>query len=306
MLPPSPRTGWGWYLASAAVNVVVLAILVWLGSRPSRVQPLPGFLFFTQSPEEPVVNMVYLVPRGTPGGETGTPGRDDQLRPMDPNAVAELLPRAPRIEVPEPDTGPVVVTPPTEAPLTLAEILPEPDSQAGPPTIGTRRRLGPAYGDGRVWAPIELTNQERAIISFAVAEIDSALREQLIARIRDLPPDSFAMASGPRAWTTEIGGQTFGIDGKFIRLGPLKVPTMLLALLPLNLPDANIFDAREKRAYERVRQDIIRQAQRQADTKQIREYIKEMRKRADEARERRRALKGRPDSVIAARDTIIP
>jgi len=102
-----------------------------------------------------------------------------------------------------------------------------------------------------------------------------------------------------------VGGRTWGIDGQFIHLGGIKIPTLLLALLPI--PATGNFDqAVEAADYERMRQEIIFQARRQADREQINNYIKELREREDEKRRQRQALLAKPDTVIAARDTIIP
>ena len=129
-------------------------------------------------------------------------------------------------------------------------------------------------------------------------------REQLVAAILAIPPDSFARG-GARPWTTEIGGRTWGIDQQFIHLGGIKIPTMLLALLPI--PATGNFDqAVEAADYERMRQEIIFQARRQADREQINDYIKQLREREDEKRRQREALLARPDTIVTARDTIIP
>jgi hypothetical protein len=137
-----------------------------------------------------------------------------------------------------------------------------------------------------LWVPVRLTDQDRALIAVHLANVDSLYRKQLIAAIQAIPPDSFAMG-GPQSWMTNVNGQTIGIDGQFIHLGPIKIPTILLALLPI--PATGSFDqAVEAREYE------------------IDDYIKELRERENEKRRQRRALLARPDTIIAARDTIIP
>lgn len=276
--------------------------LVWLGGQ---MMPNDEWDIAENPPQDRVVEMVFLVPAEERVAPIPPPGRGDEVRtvaeePEQPVAAVAELPEFER-------QAPVeVVVPPTEAPVDLADVLVDQlsDTLPRPVVIGTQRLLGPSYGDGRVWAPIQLTDTERAILAVGVAEIDSTLRERILAAIREAPPDSFAYNAGPRDWTTMIGDQKFGIDPQFVHLGPIKVPTFLLAFLPLDLPEGNIFDAKEKQRYEQIRQDIIRQAQRQADTKQVKAYIAEIRERVDE--ERRRRMATVTDSLVAVRDTIIP
>ncbi len=238
----------------------------------------------------PMQESNLTVPLAVEGSETAVPSA-----PAEPR-FAEVV-RAP-VEVPD-DIRTVPLPPLAEA------------RAVGPPLIGTRRRLGVAYGDGRLWRPTELTPREQIGIMLSVANIDSVMRDRLIDALAETPPDSFALANGG-GWRTEIGGKEFGIDGQFITVAGIKIPTMLLALLPISLPEGNIFDAREARLQEAQRQEIVRNAQRQADMEEIRRYIEELRLRNDSERsiqraiELRRALQAARDSLAAGRDSIIP
>lgn len=294
----------GWALVfSVVTNLALLSMLVWLGSR---LTPGEEWLLSQEDRPDRVVEMVLLVGKDEqPEAPLPTAGVGDTVRAVAPEPVdtTETLAELPEVE----EEAPVeVVVPPTETPVDVADMIVDQlaDTVPRPVVIGTRRILGPAYGDGRVWAPIQLTDMERAVLAVGVAEIDSTLRERILAEIRRIPPDSFALNTGDRDWTAMIGDQKVGIDPQFVYLGPIKIPTFLLAFLPLDLPESNIFDQREKRRYEQIRQEIIRQAQRQADTKQVKAYIAEIRERVDE--ERRRRIETVADSLVATRDTIIP
>ena len=306
-LPTESRTGIPWFLASGAVNLALLLTLVWLGSHARLPAPTP------EPVDRPVrqITMVYLVPGGAealPDGPVAAGGTGEELVVADAEAGdrPEALPDAPSIVRAERD----VVAPPTEVPTTIAadfsRAMPESVgvgvAEAG---VGTRRRLGPAFGDGELWEGQQLTEGERAYITLTVAAVDSVVRDRIVAAIRELPPDSFRMAVSS-GWLTEIGGKTWGIDQQFVHLGGIKIPTVLLALLPLSLPEGNIFQARENRRYEQIRQEIIYHSQRQADRKQVKQYIKDMRERKDNERRIRRGLVAKGDSTGARRDTIIP
>jgi hypothetical protein len=240
--------------------------------------------------------MVFLVPAGEDDDDPG--GEGDVLAGAEPaQLVTELTPALPA----HPDQEEEVIAPPTEVPTEVASAWA--DSVARHTVLGNRR-LGPAFGNGELWVPVRLTDQDRALIAVHLANVDSLYRKQLIAAIQAIPPDSFAMG-GPQSWMTNVNGQTIGIDGQFIHLGPIKIPTILLALLPI--PATGSFDqAVEAREYERIRQEILFHAARQSHREQIDDYIKELRERENEKRRQRRALLARPDTIIAARDTIIP
>jgi len=280
---------------SAVVNALVLAGLVWLAGQREDIEP---FIVASSDQERPIEYMVYLVQ--APEEEESAAGVGEIIAggvPEEEDDSPELMAVLPV----QPEQAENVVAPPTEVPT---EILPLPESTLVATRIGRRRRLRPEYGNGELWIPSELTERDRALIGLAIAEIDSQYRQQLIAAILAIPPDSFARGT-PRPWTTEVGGRTWGIDKKFIYLGGIKIPTMLLALLPI--PATGNFDQAVAAAdYERMRQEIIFQARRQADREQINDYIKELREREDEKRQQREALLAKTDTIITARDTIIP
>jgi hypothetical protein len=127
-----------------------------------------------------------------------------------------------------------------------------------------------------------------------VAQLDSAVTARLTAFLDTLPRDSFTRDPAP-AWTTQIAGQTWGMDGKWIYLGPLKLPAALLALLPF--PQGNIDQSRAANELLRYRDDIMQAARRAETAAEFKKYVNELRKRKDAEREARRKL---------ARDTIIP
>jgi hypothetical protein len=117
--------------------------------------------------------------------------------------------------------------------------------------------------------------------------VDSAVRAKLFAFIDTIPADSFATPA-VRPWVTEINGQKWGVDGSWIYLGGLKLPSILLALLPL--PQGNYQQAREAQDLARIREQILQAAWQAQTNADFRKYVKEIRERKD----RERALSGRP------------
>jgi hypothetical protein len=121
-----------------------------------------------------------------------------------------------------------------------------------------------------------------------------------------MPPDSFAAGETP-TWVTEIGGKKWGIDPNWVYLGDFKVPSAIMALLGfLPLPQGNYELMQEERQLNRVREQILRQAQMMETTTDIKRYIEEIRRRKDREREERRLRESLADNEPAKRDTIKP
>lgn len=177
-----------------------------------------------------------------------------------------------------------------------------PDAAPAPEAAGGGR-LPPALATGQLWvrplpaAPRELarrlkrTNEELAdsVVTAAVqAFLDSVAHEPGAADIA--LPD----------WTTEIGGRKFGIDDRYIYVAGLKIPSVLLALLPL--PGGGNYD--QNRAYNHlmdIRRDIYQAAARADNAAEFKRYVKEIRERKEQERRFREAQRTPPDSTAAPR-----
>ena len=157
--------------------------------------------------------------------------------------------------------------------------------------------VGPEYGDGRVW--VRTAEAELGVVGPSpdrrthAERIEAAVRERMKAYIDTMPRDSFALPPPPR-WTTEIGEDTWGMDGTWIYLGDFKIPTALLALIPL--PQGNYEQAQAAAELQYMREDIINAARRAETAAEFRDYVKALRERRDAERE----------AEQARRDTVIP
>jgi hypothetical protein len=270
------RVGLGGTAVSVVVHLVALALLLAL-YRPHlplrRVTLIP-----LDAGEAPVMTFV-------PPAESARVRRTEPRRPVQPS-------------VPTVEDVPVVVRAPAG---------PRSDSASASAVAARPRvRIGPGYGDGRLWIPpIDVLALGRVLAHESeegaggappgAGRIDSVLTSRLLAYLDSLPPDSFAPPAQPK-WTTEIGGKTWGIDGRWIYLGGLKLPAALLALLPIQ-NQGNYDQQRAARELQRMRDDILQAAQRAANSAEFQRYVNELRKRRDAEREMSRRV---------ARDTIIP
>lgn len=276
--------------ASVLAHLAVLSLLLAIATQPPRSPQVAFIPMEIGTPENLVTPYLVPAPAGRPAA----------------------LPRT------RPTTGLGVQVAPEPQPVTrpsVREAVQQPERAAVPDTArpvfvtaprpGARRLLRPGYGDGRLWVPpIDVLQLGRRLPGAAesgaegphtVAQLDSVVTARLRAFLDTMPPDSFAPPAAQH-WTTEIAGQTWGIDGKWIYLGPLKLPAALLALLPL--PQGNIDQSRAALELARYREDIMQAAARAQTTAEFNRYVKELRKRKDAEREAARRK--------VARDTIIP
>ena len=181
------------------------------------------------------------------------------------------------------------------------------DSVAIPGPVGARRLLRPEYADGRLWvrtheAGLGVVGPSETV-ELHVARIAAAVKERLKAFIDTMPRDSFA-APRPADWTIEVGDDTWGMDGSWIYLGDFKIPSILLALIPM--PQGNIEAAISERELLRVREEILAATNRSDNSEEFRDYIEQTRQRKQAERDLEREERERADRTRARRDTITP
>lgn len=288
---PSFRERAKWSGLSLVAHLVGVALLLALANEVPRT-PRASFMPLPLGvPETRILPFLVPAPASRPA-----PSRTARSTS---GLGAEVLPE------PEPVTRPSL----REAVRPLARPGPRDSTRtavAAAPRGTTRRLLRPSYGDGRLWVPpIDILELGRALPSageggaaavegpHTVAQLDSTITARLRAFLDTMPRDSFAPAPAPQ-WTTQINGKTWGIDGKWIYLGGLKLPAALLALLPM--PQGNIDQSRAALALMRMREDIMQAAQRAQTAAEFKRYVNELRKRKDQ--ERNEKKKAVADSLI--------
>jgi len=268
--PPQP----GWGLAGFAVHVALAILLA----------GTVGTTVISTRSEEPQFIQIGTREHSLPGTTASVPIVQDQPQVPETTPVAV-------------DTGAVATGVFYLAPRVVPVGMPPKTLISLDPVLGRDARIGTGYGSGRLWVgPIEAQlgvvgpseNQ-----STHAARVDSAVRAKLLAFIDTIPADSFATPE-VRPWVTEINGQKWGIDGSWVYLGGLKLPAILLALLPL--PQGNYQQAREAQELARIREQIIQAAWQSQTNADFRRFVKEIRERKDAERR----LSGRP----VGRDTI--
>lgn len=130
----------------------------------------------------------------------------------------------------------IYAPPPPTPPHPLAERT---ESASAPIPNGRPRAgiLGPGLGEGRLWVePLPLA--PRQLASVLTHQDPKALADSFVTQIVQQYLDSIAhdpdVASlKPPSWVAEVNGKKFGIDASHIYIAGLKIPTALLALLPI-------------------------------------------------------------------------
>jgi hypothetical protein len=118
--------------------------------------------------------------------------------------------------------------------------------------------------------------------------LDSALVVTLMRHADSLAAATYVPNKFERGdWTVERGGQKWGIDQQFIRLGPVSIPTALLALLPMNQMQPNPIEWERSRNNGLMRADILYHAQAAMNEDQFRQAVRAIRDRKE--RERRQS-----------------
>jgi hypothetical protein len=253
------------FLASVGVHTVVAIALM-------RMLILNGD--FSSKPRSSAAReqRVGFVRLARPGVKTPTPGRSGgDGRPAKSREIHVVAPAVVPTSIPSPT--------PSTAKTTDAEGV-GPIVGIGGPSRGVR----PQYSDPRVWEP-----------PGEVVTVPKTVEQTIDSMIADaIAPynDSIAAAAqkrDPTDWTIQKGGYKWGVDSHAIRLGPVSIPTALLAMLPLNLT-GNPQAYERNRAYAAMNRDINWHAQQAINEADFMKAVRSIRERKE--RERAAALAG--------------
>ncbi|HMJ18795.1 MAG TPA: hypothetical protein VK478_10410 [Gemmatimonadaceae bacterium] len=262
------------FLVSVGVHTVVaialMRMLILNGDFASKPK--------SQTSREQRVGFVRL----SPGVKTPTPARSGgDGRPATSRAIHVVAPSA------------VPTTIPAPAPVVTKTA----DAEGLGPIIGTggpSRGIRPQYSDPRVWEPPgKIVGTPKTVAQ----AIDSIIVDAIAPY-----NDSVAAAAqrrDPTDWTIKKGGYKWGMDSKAIRLGPLSIPTALLAMLPLNIT-GNPQAYERNRAYAAMNRDINWHAQQAINEADFMKAVRGIRERKE--RERAAALAGSTQSKDGSGD----
>jgi hypothetical protein len=117
-------------------------------------------------------------------------------------------------------------------------------------------------------------------------QLDDSTVAAITQHFRDAVAEAEARRkeTGRPDWTTSIGGQPVGLDERWIYIGPLKVPTALLALLPINVM-ANPTEVAAARKRNAMREDILTAGWRAANLADTKRAVRALREEKERDRE---------------------
>jgi hypothetical protein len=268
----------GSLLLSVAIHVVLIALL---GSITFRYE-LGDLLGIKRERPAAPERLHYLVLPSRPAAAIGNGSNPKSAPPK--SAPAPL--RAPT-------ETPTTITPPAPTSPTEGAVSGKEGGNGGAPT-GVATGVEPMAPDPR----LPLTPGGLIVPRKTMAEkVDSSMKAAFGAYM-----DSMAIAAAnagrdPKDWTVEHNGQKWGLDQQYIHLGKWKLPSAILALLPLQSGGVSSQRVSDQRTASFIRQDIMEHAQNSVNEDEFRVAVKRIRERKE--RERREREKS---GTIAAQD----
>jgi hypothetical protein len=270
LIPPPPERQYRRpgvpLVVSVALHVVVGAIIVALLLAP---KPTAQWLHSVTHGARPTAEHIQFAAVPQAGNQT-TAGKSG----------GNGIPKSKVKETPRTLVAPTTV--PNGIPEAPAPTAPEPDAGGTGAVIGNggaTEGVTPTYHDSRVWVAPGSATAARS----GSQQIDSMLSTH-IKRLND----SAAMTAqrAPGDWTFHSkDGEAWGMDQKFIRLGPVSIPDAVLAVLPINHLGENPEMGQRERQLNAMRQDIMEGAQRQLNEDDFHRAVKEVRERKEREHE---------------------
>jgi hypothetical protein len=285
-LPAPQRTAW-WI--PVAVVVVHLPLIFISMVRSVDQAGSPTLLWFeptgTRGGAEVVMAPFVVATAGRPtGGGSPSPAA----------AVVVPAPRTPNASIPA--TVPSAQPPRPQPAIAISLARATPPAAAVAPA--TRRTIGPAFASGRLWVrPLPVSPQEIAARMGALThdeKVDSAVTAIIQGYLDRLAADESGRPQAPPSWTTSIAGQKVGVDSKWFYLGPIRVPTFLLALIPINI-QANPTQADMNRRLNAMREDLFEAARRAANYADFKDAVGRLRDETQRQRDFDKAQRSTPD-----------
>ena len=196
---------------------------------------------------------------------------------------------------------PVVEAEPLVAPTEVPGALPTAPSAPGEPSGGSGPLIGgggplagiqPTFTDQRLW----VDHSNVVIAPIVPLSRSDTLRQRLAERIVEVEDSLMKLipegARRPGDWTATLGGKKYGVDPGFIRLGNFRLPTAVLAMLPMNV-QANPIAMERARRLDAMRTEIQLQAARSYREDEFYAAVRALRERKErERREREEVLRG--------------
>jgi hypothetical protein len=257
---------------SMAVHAVVIALIASITF---------SYQFSSSNHDGPVAERVQYVEVKPKPAEVGNGSQEKRQPPKKAAAPARLLP---------PSTIPTALPPIPPPQVTVGAISGTGNGSGGAP-VGIATGIEPAMPDPR----IELRPSGLHLPLTQGEKNDSAVKAIYVAyREAELAAEA-SKGRNPRDWTFERGGQKYGVDSQYIYLGKFKLPSAILAALPLNYGGVDGTRIIQARNASWIQQDIYSHSQGMTED-DFRAAVKRIRDRVD--RERKEAEKAKAATPV--------
>ena len=267
---PPPERPWGAWLLAAGLHSLLL--FGWITGRPVDPVKFP-------------VRFISLAPLQSNGREVRIPVPYD----VPERSRGSKSPRA------------TIISPPPvpPRPMPLADRPESASAQpSGPRRIGV---LGPGLGEGRLWVqPLPLPPR---LLAAAVTHTDpKQIADSFVTAVVQAYLDSIAhdpdvSTIKPPEWVATVGGTKFGIDASHIYIAGLRIPTAVLALLPIKGAGNQrpIDHSLEAMAY-----DLRVAGARSANLDEFRQRVRALRQKTEQDRQYERNRETEPSDTLQA------
>ncbi len=237
-------------------------------------------------------SLITIIPPALPQRAPLPPFGGTRRGPGPSGGLGRAVPVAPSRDTVVPAAAPTVGQPDTALAASAA-------------AVGPHLVRPPEVGDGRLWVlPRPALPGEVADALYGHEEHrDSVAVHRLRAMVDSLNViiDYEQRARQKPTWTTDVAGKTLGIDSQYIHIAGIKIPTAVLALLPITLPQGNYDEQRRARQLEDMRNDLMQAARRTETLQLFRQYVRELRARNQAQRD---AEKRARDTTRVKVDTV--
>ena len=265
---PKRNEGRAPYVVAATVQAVLIIVFASLVTIP--------IISLARSVSRPQTEHVKPVQLREPPAPRAAPARQAPER-RDPPPV-ETAQATPPVSEP-PVIPPPPVVPATVPPPSIGDTNTRVIGRGLIPQLAPRRPLpGVFTGEQPRQPPTSLprgVGTPNQVVRGWVAQYwDSVATAQALARAEPNPND----------WTVRRGDNMFGVDSQFIYFGKFRLPTIVLAALPLTV-QANPSRTERNRILMDMRSDIMYQAMRAQSQAEFDKAVKALRERKQKERE---------------------
>jgi hypothetical protein len=251
-------------------------------------------------------SVVILVPPGAEGTRAVTMQFQEPGGAATKGRAAGITPR----EEPKPTPTPEEAKPPEAPPAPEAPEVPRQPAESVTPAPAAPVpgsgivRIGPAPGQWKVWVrPLPAPPREivEGLARSHVELVDSAVSQIVQAYIDSVLNAPSQPGERPPSWTTQIYGKTFGLDSKYIYLGGLKIPSAILAMLPIKGGVSMEYSQANRLAT--IREDLQYASQRAQTMEDFKRAIRELRAERERQHELEKNQRLKPDKKPVAKDS---